>query len=110
MTLLLDAGEKSADLAIHGRLFAGRSVLRDARKGIAGMSLVLDRIPAARQRELAGRYFLSGRCGELCHRWIFLTTGAIKSGRPRRGWFTATAVIHGHEKRRGWSSPHGGYD
>ena len=92
--LLLEAGVKSMDLATNSRLFAGRSILRHTRKGIAGMSLILDRIPTARQRELAGRDFLSGRCGELCHRWIFPAIGAIKSDRPFRGWFAATVVIY----------------
>src|ERR1019366_250490 len=75
LTFLLEAREQPVDLAAHGRFFGRRSVLRYARKGISGMSLILDRIPAARQRKFVGRNLLSDRCGELCHRGLFNMTG-----------------------------------
>jgi hypothetical protein len=39
------------------------------------MCLILDRIAAARQREFAGRDFLSDRCRELCHCVFFFLAG-----------------------------------
>ena len=59
LALLLEVREQPVDLAAHGHFFGRRSVLRYARKGISGMSLILDRIPAARQREFVRRDFLS---------------------------------------------------
>lgn len=59
---MLEARVQLVDLAAHGRLLGGRSVLGHTGKGITGVSLVLDWIPPSGQCKLAGRNFPSGRC------------------------------------------------
>jgi hypothetical protein len=56
---MLEARVQPVDLAAHGRLLGGGSVLGHTGKGITGVSLVLDWIPASGNANLpVGIFFL----------------------------------------------------